>query len=85
MGIGHYLQGQNCAVQLVGVQPDSPQNGIGGLKHLATDDVPSIYDPALVDQIAEVSTEDDRTGIGSTPRPRGKDLTKGRRGNQEHD
>jgi len=58
MGIGHYLRGQNRAVQLVGVQPDSPQNGIGGLKHLATDDVPTIYDPTLVDQIAEVSTED---------------------------
>ncbi len=59
MGIGHYLRGHfGRAVQLVGVQPDSPQNGIGGLKHLATDDVPSIYDPTLVDQIAEVSTGD---------------------------
>ena len=58
MGIGHYLRGQNRAVRLVGVQPDNPQNGIGGLKHLATDDIPSIYDPTLVDRMAEVSTKD---------------------------
>jgi S-sulfo-L-cysteine synthase (O-acetyl-L-serine-dependent) len=71
MGIGHYLRGQNRAVQLVGVQPDSPQNGIGGLKHLATDKVPSIYDPTLVDQIAEVSTEDAQTMASRLARQEG--------------
>lgn len=58
MGVGHYLREQNHGVQLVGVQPASPQNGIEGLKHLATADVPAIYDPNLVDRIAVVSTEE---------------------------
>ena len=58
MGVGRYLREQNRAVQLVGVQPDSPDNGIKGLKHLRTSDVPAIYDPNLVDQIVEVSTEE---------------------------
>ena len=58
MGVGRYLREQNPAVQLVGVQPDNPQHGIQGLKHLATAEVPRIYDPGLVDRIVEVSTED---------------------------
>jgi cysteine synthase B len=58
MGVGRYLREQNPMVRLVGVQPDSSEHGISGLKHLATADVPAIYDPSLVDQIVEVSTED---------------------------
>jgi len=55
-GTGGCLRGENPAVRLVGVQPDGPRHGISGLKHLATDDVPGIYDPHLVDRIVEVST-----------------------------
>ena len=58
MGVGRYLQEQDPAVELIGVQPDKRENGISGLKHFATADVPSIYDPAQVDRIAEVSTEE---------------------------
>jgi cysteine synthase B len=58
MGVGRYLREQNPMVRLVGVQPDSSEHGISGLKHLATADVPAIYDPSLVDQIIEVSTGD---------------------------
>ena len=58
MGAGRYLRQHKPTVQLVGVQPDSGQHGISGLKHLATDDVPAIYDPNLVDQIVEISTQD---------------------------
>ena len=58
MGVGRYLRERDAAVQLVGVQPDDSQNGIEGLKHLATANPPGIYDPGLVDQVFEVSTED---------------------------
>lgn len=58
MGVGRYLREQNPAVQLVGVQPDSAQHSIAGLKHLATADIPAIYDPGLVGRIVEVSTGD---------------------------
>ncbi len=56
MGVGRYLRERDPAVQLVGVQPDDSQNGIEGLKHLTTADAPAIYDPDLVDRVAEVGT-----------------------------
>jgi len=58
MGTGRYLKERNPGVQLVGVQPESPQHGISGLKHLVTANAPRIYDPGLLDQIAEVSTRE---------------------------
>ncbi len=61
MGVGRYLRQHKPSVQLVGVQPDSGRHGISGLKHLATDAVPAIYNPNLVDRIVEVSTEDAQT------------------------
>ena len=58
MEVGRYLREQHPAVQLAGVQPESPQNGIEGLKHLATADLPGIYDPRLVDRVVEVHTRE---------------------------
>jgi cysteine synthase B len=58
MGTGRYLREQNPAVQLVGVQPVGADKPIPGLKHLATADALDIYDPHLVDIIAEVGVED---------------------------
>jgi cysteine synthase B len=58
MGTGGYLKGRNPSVTLVGVQPDSPYHGLEGLKHLATtSQPPALYDPAIVDVVAEVPTE----------------------------
>ncbi|MFQ6099760.1 MAG: PLP-dependent cysteine synthase family protein [Anaerolineae bacterium] len=58
MGTGRYLRERSPTVQLIGVQPDSAQHGIAGLKHLATAEVPAIYNPGLVDRIVEVNTEE---------------------------
>jgi cysteine synthase B len=58
MGTGGYLKERNPGVRLVGVQPDSPYHGLEGLKHLATTtQPPALYDPALLDHVAEVATE----------------------------
>jgi cysteine synthase B len=58
MGTGSYLKQQNRAVQLIGVQPDSPYHGLEGLKHLATTSMPpALYDPMLPDRVAEIATE----------------------------
>jgi cysteine synthase B len=39
------------------MQPDLPLHGLEGVKHLASATRPGIYDPALADDMVEVSTE----------------------------
>lgn len=58
MGTGRFLRAQVPGVVLISVQPESPLHGLEGLKHMASAIVPGIYDPALADHAAEVSTED---------------------------
>jgi len=57
-GVGACLKERDPRVELVGVQPDSPEHGISGLKHLATSKAPGIYEPGIVDQTIEVETSE---------------------------
>jgi S-sulfo-L-cysteine synthase (O-acetyl-L-serine-dependent) len=57
MGTSRRLKELNPAVQCISFQPDSPFNGLEGLKHMATSIVPAIYDPSLADRQLEVETE----------------------------
>jgi cysteine synthase B len=59
-GVGKHLKERNRRTQLIGVQPESPRHGIPGLKHLATAELPGIYDPDLIDGVVEVTTADAR-------------------------
>ena len=58
MGVGRFLHSVNPEIRLVSMQPDSPFNGLEGLKHLETAIVPPIYDPTVADQNMECRTED---------------------------
>jgi S-sulfo-L-cysteine synthase (O-acetyl-L-serine-dependent) len=58
VGSGRFLRKHNPHVRLLGVQPDGPFHGIEGVKHLASSDVPGIWDPDLADEILSVTTED---------------------------
>ena len=58
MGTGRFLKSVAPGVKLVAMQPDSPFNGLEGLKHLETAIVPPIYDPTLADENVECRTED---------------------------
>ncbi len=58
MGTGRRLKQDRPGVTLVSVQPDSPFHGLEGLKHMASAIVPAIYDPALADIDARVSTDE---------------------------
>ncbi|MBE0408805.1 MAG: cysteine synthase family protein [Anaerolineales bacterium] len=58
MGAGRYLRQYNPEINIIAVQPDSPFNGLEGLKHISTAIRPEIYDPAFADELIEVSTED---------------------------
>ena len=58
MGVGRYLKSVSPSVMLVSMQPDSPFNGLEGLKHLETAIVPPIYDPTVADLNVECRTED---------------------------
>lgn len=57
MGTTRRLRELNPAVRCISMQPDSPFNGLEGLKHMATAIVPRIYDPALADENIEMETE----------------------------
>ena len=58
MGVGRYLRDTNPQIRLISMQPDSPFNGLEGLKHLETAIVPPIYDPNVADENVECRTED---------------------------
>ena len=57
-GTGRRLKELNPHVELIAVQPDSPLNGIEGLKHMETAIVPGIFDRSVPDQTLTVGTEE---------------------------
>jgi cysteine synthase B len=57
MGTTRRLRELNPAIQCISMQPDSPFNGLEGLKHMATAIVPPIYDPKLADWNIDMATE----------------------------
>ncbi|MBV8631222.1 MAG: cysteine synthase family protein [Silvibacterium sp.] len=57
VGATRRLKELNPAVQCISMQPDSPFNGLEGLKHMATAIVPPIYDATLADRNVEMETE----------------------------
>jgi len=57
MGTTRRLRELNPAIQCISMQPDSPFNGLEGLKHMATAIVPPIYDATLADRNIEMPTE----------------------------
>jgi S-sulfo-L-cysteine synthase (O-acetyl-L-serine-dependent) len=57
MGTTRRLKELNPAIRCISMQPDSPFNGLEGLKHMATAIVPRIYDSTLADANIEMPTE----------------------------
>jgi len=57
MGTSRRLREYNPDIRCISMQPDSPFNGLEGLKHMATAIVPRIYDPTLADANIDMSTE----------------------------
>ena len=57
VGVSRRLKELNPNVRTIAMEPDSPIHGLEGLKHLPTSRMPGIFDPTLVDQTIEISTE----------------------------
>lgn len=57
VGVTRRLKELNPGIQCISMQPDSPFNGLEGLKHMATAIVPPIYDAGLADRNMEMGTE----------------------------
>ena len=57
MGTTRRLRELKPEIECISMQPDSPFNGLEGLKHMPTAIVPGIYDPELADRNIEVETE----------------------------
>jgi S-sulfo-L-cysteine synthase (O-acetyl-L-serine-dependent) len=58
VGTMRRLKELNPAIMGHAVQPDSPFNGLEGLKHMATAVKPTIYEPDLADNFLMVRTEE---------------------------
>ena len=57
MGTTRRLRELNPKIRCISMQPDSPFNGLEGLKHMATAIVPPIYDAHLADRNIDMATE----------------------------
>jgi cysteine synthase B len=57
MGTTRRLRELNPGITCISMQPDSPFNGLEGLKHMETAIVPKIYDAHLADENIEMATE----------------------------
>jgi cysteine synthase B len=57
VGVSRRVKELNPHVKCISVQPDSPFNGLEGLKHMPTAIQPSIYDPYLADKNIGIRTE----------------------------
>lgn len=57
MGTTRRLRELSPRIRCISMQPDSPFNGLEGLKHMETAIVPKIYDPALADGNVGMETE----------------------------
>ncbi len=57
VGTTRRLKELNPRIRCISMQPDSPFNGLEGLKHMATAIVPPIYDATLADGEIEMETE----------------------------
>lgn len=58
IGTTRRLKEFNPNIRCISFQPDSPLNGLEGLKHLETALVPAIYDPNVADEDRAVSTDE---------------------------
>ena len=58
IGVSRYFAEHKPGVKIIGVQPDSPFNGLEGLKHIPTAIQPGIYDPNAADRIITIKTEE---------------------------
>ena len=57
MGTTRRLRELNPRIHCISMQPDSPFNGLEGLKHMPTAIVPPIYDPELAERNIWAETE----------------------------
>lgn len=57
MGTTRRLRELNPSIRCISMQPDSPFNGLEGLKHMETAIVPKIYDASLADANIGMGTE----------------------------
>lgn len=58
VGTTRRLKELNPRIECISLEPDSPFNGLEGLKHMATAIVPAIYDARLADGKIEMQTEE---------------------------
>jgi cysteine synthase B len=70
-GAGRYMREINPAIQLIAVQPEGPLHGLEGLKYMSSAIKPGIYDPAIINRVIEVETEEAQAMVRRLAREEG--------------
>jgi cysteine synthase B len=70
-GITRKLRLRNRGIRCISLEPDSPQHGMKGMKHMASSLVPAIYDPGLADDSFSICTDEARAMVRRVAREEG--------------
>jgi cysteine synthase B len=70
-GVSKVLREFDPRIQIIAVQPDSPFNGLEGLKHMPTAIQPGIFNPSTPDHTIEIATEQAYEMVGCLAREEG--------------
>ncbi len=70
-GVGRFLKERRASIEVIAVEPSGPMHGLEGLKHLPTAEVPSTYDPTVVDRTVRVETEEALDRVAELARTEG--------------
>lgn len=70
MGVSTYLKEQNPNIKVIGLQPDT-ESSIPGIRRWPTEYMPTIFDPAKIDKLVDVSQEQAENSMRELARKEG--------------
>lgn len=71
IGTSRGLKELNPAIKCIALEPDRPDHGLPGWKHLATAKIPTIYDPTVADEVITVGLEESHRILRAVARHEG--------------
>ena len=60
-GVGRYLKEQRDKIQIVGVQPETNDEDIPGIRRWSAEYLPEVFDPSIVDKEIDITQQESET------------------------